>query len=410
MACGARAAANLGLMSLVDIVSLQLLLYAPLWLLAASVFKDERPAVWHWFGYALGGALAMGLMTTRVHGPSWANTAGVALCVLGSLMLARRGIERFLRLPPRDLELLGLAVVAIVGLGFAGPTPAAAPQRAMLTSGLCAVLIAGALPRCWGALKAEYSRRLAVAAALPVLAVLAIHLLQLPLAWNQPEVLRDQALDAARIPARTWIVVLVSAAAFNYLFLFLAVLRLVNRLNHQARHDPLTGLLNRRAMGHVLDSEWERWRAQGAPFTVITLDLDHFKRINDEHGHGAGDEVLRQVARLLREHLRPVDRCARIGGEELQILLPGYEDGGRGRELAEHLCALLARTPVAIEGRIPLAVTASWGVAGPHGGDADMAPVLARADRALYAAKHGGRNRVVLATPEAQGGSEQQPL
>lgn len=396
-------------MTSVDLVSLQLLLYAPLWLLAASVFRDDRPAVWHWFGYALGGALAMGLMTTRVQGPNWGNTVGVGLCVLGSLMLARRGIERFLQLPPRDGQTLAMLLVAIVGLGWAGPAPAAAPLRAMLSSGLCALLIVAALPRCWRALTTEFSRRLGAAAALPVLAVLIVHLLQVLLAWRQPDALRLQALDAGSIPARTWVIVLMSAAAFNYLFLFLVVLRLVNRLNHQARHDPLTGLLNRRAMNHVLDSEWERWRAQAAPFTIVTVDLDHFKRINDRHGHGAGDEVLRQVSRLLREHLRPVDRLARIGGEELQILLPGYEDGGRGRELAEHLCALLARTPVEIDARKTLAVTASWGVAGPHGGDAEMATVLARADRALYAAKHGGRNRVVLATPEAQGDSEQQP-
>lgn len=382
-------------MTLVQLVSLQLMLYAPLWLLAAGVFRDERPAVWHWFGYALTAAVSMALLATRAGGMNWANTAGAGLTVLLSLILARRGVELFLRLRPSDGEYALLLLTGALGLGWVGAQAEQAWLRIVLTSGLSAVLLVSALWRCWRALVSEFSRRLGVAAALPVLAVLIVHLLQIGMTLRQPDAARATALDAGLIPARTWVVVLGSAAAFNYLFLFLVALRLGNQLNHQARHDPLTGLLNRRAMQHVLTHEWARYQHQATAFTLLSVDVDHFKRINDQHGHAAGDEVLRGVAQRVQRLLRPVDRLARTGGEELLILLPGCSASGDGTQMAERLCAALAQTPLATGPALDLTVTASWGVAGPEPGDERIEQVMERADAAMYLAKQQGRNRVV---------------
>jgi len=383
-------------MTLVQLVSLQLLLYAPLWLLAAAVFREERPAVWHWFGYALTAAVAMALFASRSDGPSWINTAGANLSVLLSLVLARRGVELFLRLRPSDLQFALLLLIATLGQAAIGARPEQAWLRTMLTSGLCAVLLLSALRPSWQALTAEFSVRLGIAAALPIVAVLFVHLMQALMAWREPEALRIAAQDPTLMPARAWVVVLGSAAAFNYLFLFLVAQRLVNKLSHQARHDPLTGLLNRRAMQHVLTNEWARYKTQATAFTLLSLDVDHFKRINDQHGHAAGDEVLRGVARRLQQLLRPVDRLARVGGEELLLLLPGCAADETGRLTAERLCAALAHTPLAAGTAHDLTVTASWGVAGPALGDTRIEQVMARADAAMYLAKQQGRNRVVV--------------
>jgi len=383
-------------MTLVQLVSLQLLLYAPLWLLAAGVFREERPAVWHWFGYAMTAAGAMTLISSRSDGPSWINTVGANLCVLLSLVLARRGVELFLRIRPGDREFSLLLLIAVLGQVLIGAQPERAWLRSMLTSGLCAVLLLSALRRSWHALTTEFSVRLGLAAALPIVAVLFVHLMQMLMAWREPDMLRITALDSTLIPARVWVVVLGSAAAFNYLFLFLVALRLVNKLSHQARHDPLTGLLNRRAMQHVLTHEWTRYETQATTFTLLSLDVDHFKRINDQHGHAAGDEVLRGVARRLQQLLRPVDRLARVGGEELLLLLPGCAVDKTGRLTAERLCTALAQTPLAAGLALDLTVTASWGVAGPAFGDTRIEQVMARADAAMYLAKQQGRNRVVV--------------
>lgn len=385
-------------MTLVQLVSLQLMLYAPLWLLAAGVFRDERPAVVHWFGYALMAALAMALISSRDDGPNWTNTAFASLSVLLSLVLARRGVELFLHLRPSDREFALLLVIAALGFAVIGTQPERAWLRAMLTSGISAVLLLSALRPSWRALTAEFSVRLGLAAGLPVTAVLFVHLMQMLMAWRDPEAIRVMATDAMLIPARVWVVVLSSAAAFNYLFLFLVALRLGNQLSHQARHDPLTGLLNRRAMQHVLAHEWARYQNQATAFTLLSLDVDHFKRINDQHGHGAGDEVLRGVAQRLQLLLRPVDRLARTGGEEMLILLPGCSAHEVGVQMAERLRTALAQTPLAASPTLDLIVTASWGVASPASGDARIEQVMERADAAMYLAKQQGRNRVVASS------------
>ena len=383
-------------MTPVQLVSFQLLLYSPLWLLAAAVFKDERRAVWHWLSYSLAGAVAMLLLSSRADGVTVWNTSGAALCVLLSLLLARRGVELFLKLRPRDVEFALVLVVAVLGLGWIGAHPAQAWQRAALTSGLCSVVLVSAGPHCWRALTLEFSKRLGLMAALPVLAVWAVHMLQIWLAWQHPERLQLSALDANLIPARTWVIVLASTAAFNYLFLFLVVLRLINKLSHQARHDPLTGLLNRRAMNHVLAAEWDRYQQGGMTFTLVSLDIDHFKRINDLYGHAAGDEVLRVVAARLQQPLRPVDRLGRVGGEELLVLLPGCAAADAGQRMAELLRAALAASPIELSASITLRVTASWGVASPAAADTVIEQVMARADAAMYQAKQQGRDRVVV--------------
>jgi diguanylate cyclase (GGDEF)-like protein/hemerythrin-like metal-binding protein len=156
----------------------------------------------------------------------------------------------------------------------------------------------------------------------------------------------------------------------------------------QADTDALTGVLNRLGFEAVLGQELERSRRYGHPLSVVMLDLDHFKRVNDTHGHGAGDQVLVGVARILETNVRDSDSIGRLGGEEFMVLAPATP--GRGAvQLAEKLRALTAETPLGPAGII----TGSFGVAELRPGETAEA-LLRRADQALYAAKSGGRNRV----------------
>jgi diguanylate cyclase (GGDEF)-like protein len=169
--------------------------------------------------------------------------------------------------------------------------------------------------------------------------------------------------------------------------------RLFAELQIQSITDSLTGLFNRRHLFALAEREFQRARRFGRPLSVIMLDVDHFKQVNDTHGHAVGDQVLAEVARRLRSSIRAIDLIGRYGGEEFVLVLPETELPGAGL-LGERLRLALANTPVpTLSG--PLAVTASLGVASTQPDVADVATLINRADQALYAAKEAGRNRVL---------------
>jgi diguanylate cyclase (GGDEF)-like protein len=158
--------------------------------------------------------------------------------------------------------------------------------------------------------------------------------------------------------------------------------------------DELTEIWNRRQTLDLLQAEIERARRQRAPLAVIMIDIDHFKQVNDRHGHAAGDAVLRDVAALISRELRPYDALGRIGGEEFLVVAPGValQDAAA---LAERVRASVADTPVPWQD-LAIRVTMSAGVAPvlPAEDDA-LDRALARADRALYQAKDAGRDRII---------------
>jgi diguanylate cyclase (GGDEF)-like protein len=156
--------------------------------------------------------------------------------------------------------------------------------------------------------------------------------------------------------------------------------------------DPLTGLLNRTAFAQRF-GETQQQLSSGAETSVGFLlgDVDHFKQVNDEHGHLVGDAVLRDVAYVLRQELRSFDLVYRIGGEEFAVLLPGA-DAETTRAIAERLRAAIAAAEMS-----GIAVTMSFGAAAITDAEDRFAQVYAEADAALYSAKRGGRNRVAFA-------------
>jgi diguanylate cyclase (GGDEF)-like protein len=166
-----------------------------------------------------------------------------------------------------------------------------------------------------------------------------------------------------------------------------------------ATRDGLTGLLNRREFLRLLREELERSRRYGRSCTLLLLDIDRFKTVNDTWGHPAGDAVIRAVAGRVLNEMRPTDRAARYGGEEFTVLLP--ETGVQGAMIAaERIRGAMAATPVAISSDQAVPVTVSIGVAAYPAGGADEQALVLSADKALYAAKQGGRGRVAAA-PDA---------
>jgi two-component system cell cycle response regulator len=159
--------------------------------------------------------------------------------------------------------------------------------------------------------------------------------------------------------------------------------------------DPLTSLYNRRYMESHLSALVDQAASRGKPLTALVLDIDHFKSVNDTHGHDAGDDVLREFATRVRKSIRGIDLACRLGGEEFVIIMP-ETDMGVATIVAERLRRRIASEAFPIhQGAKALEVTISIGIAALDAADDNAASILKRADQALYRAKRDGRNRVV---------------
>jgi diguanylate cyclase (GGDEF)-like protein len=164
----------------------------------------------------------------------------------------------------------------------------------------------------------------------------------------------------------------------------------VQALLRNSTHDPLTGVLNRGAFEMLLERELEHGRRYAQPLSLLLLDLDHFKELNDGQGHAAGDAVLRQVGALLLDEMRRVDWCARYGGDEFAVIAAHTDE--------HHAVRLSQRIVARVRRELRGVITLSVGVAAETGGRLGAAELVAEADRALYASKRDGRDRVTAAS------------
>jgi diguanylate cyclase (GGDEF)-like protein len=177
--------------------------------------------------------------------------------------------------------------------------------------------------------------------------------------------------------------------------IIIALMRAEWQFRHQSLLDPLTGLLNRLALQRRFEELRTQAALSGAEVCMVIGDIDHFKRINDEHGHDCGDAVLAEVADALRTNMRSFSLLYRLGGEEFLAVLPGLD--------AEQGASLAGRLREAVQERRPrgIDVTISFGIAAARGADVVFDTMFAEADRRLYEAKRTGRNRVAPGSGEA---------
>lgn len=293
---------------------------------------------------------------------------------------------------------LACGVLAAVALVAAERLPAwAFPAGAVL-----ATLVAGAATHYWG----EGSFYGALAFLFPLLyagwflpRTATLVVIALAGALLAAELVHQDRGDAA---VGAWVATTGTLAGAG---LLVAVLRervneAVAGLTEAARRDPLTALLNRRGFEEVFDVEIERARRTGQNLSVIVGDLDRFKRVNDEHGHAAGDDALRRVGRALGAGKRSWDTAARIGGEEFAILSPDTDEHG-AYILAERLRTVIEREFA--DPAVPETLTISFGIVSYPVHGQTGSSLLQAGDQALYAAKRLGRNRSVISSAEVPG-------
>ena len=202
---------------------------------------------------------------------------------------------------------------------------------------------------------------------------------------------------------RTAVVVSSATVALCVSLLWLTwLLRRELRRRHNAEHelaqlaatDALTGVANRRTLDQTLRHEWFRAQRSGKPLSVLMIDADHFKAFNDQHGHQAGDDALRALAKVITENVRrPTDLVARYGGEEFSVVLAETDSAG-ARQIAEHIRSAVEQLPFVAGVESPITVSigiSTW----TSTTDTSLEQLLFAADKALYQAKESGRNRVV---------------
>ena len=210
-----------------------------------------------------------------------------------------------------------------------------------------------------------------------------------------------EVLLKATTGATFWVNVSATLIAFaDEPAIFLALVDVTKRkelekqLETMAMTDDLTGLFNRRYFAAKGNAEFQRAHRYKTPLSMLMLDIDRFKLINDTYGHEAGDHVLKECATLMGQQLREIDILGRLGGEEFGVLLPNTDES-HTLILAERLRHTIAQHPFVIHGK-PVSITASIGVAALHDDITLLDGVLRHADAAMYQAKQQGRNRVVV--------------
>lgn len=363
------------------------------WLVGAVALRLDRRSAVQWAGYALltGAALVFFVWATQTRREEIRALGNV--CVVTGVLLMQRGVRQFVgrSAPLWPYALLLAGVMAVAWFGMAVHNSAV---RVVLISGLLGLLCLAAAWDVFGYARRELEPRWGVCLAIPLVLGAAVFLARSGRAVAAPGTVVAEITANSALNMGSALVFMVTALVFHLTLAALVGARLMAELGRLSRHDGLTELLNRRAIDDLLRDEARRAIRANRPFSVLMVDADYFKGINDRFGHAAGDEALRHLAQILRAQMRDVDRVARFGGEEFIVLLPGTT-ATEALHAAERLRDALLRRPWAWQGEV-LRLTVSTGVAAWRGPHDEVDLLLKRADAAMYRAKSLGRDRFEL--------------
>ncbi len=366
-----------------------------MWWMAGSLLGLSRRSAGHWMFASVANGVALSLLPLNALYDMPAYVLLVNVLVVWGLISTRRGLQGFLRLRHTDgSHLLVAGGVAVFNLAICWPLGWMALGEVVSTALVAALLWRTAWEN-HAPLAFEFNKAIARAHS-SILGLGGLLFALATLFMATPPLLRLwQALNPE---VTTFAVVfshLLLSIVLSFMLGYMVVMRLVHKLEHMSHHDSLTGLLNRRAIEYLLDREVQRLQRFNEQFSVLIVDIDHFKRINDRLGHAAGDAVLCAVAKALQNQAREVDRVARFGGEEFCVILPHTLHDG-AMQAAERLREAINRVSIEWEDEL-ITVTISTGLATAEHAEESIDSLLQRADEALYQAKSDGRNRVVAA-------------
>lgn len=352
--------------------------------------KNSPPLrMWAWGNWTFLAAFLF--MVSRLAIPFWISAIGGNILILVGFALYTQAIYLFLQgTAPRSMWV----TLAVCCIGVAALHPLDYAQRTSVYSLMAVLMLSpGVLQIIRHGWHKEPSLRM-VALTLGLCGVGLI--LRAVQAWTDPFAFGD-LLEPGKGPAITFLVAFICMLGSGFGFILAALERSSNHMENLATHDGMTDCLNRSAAVALLGNTLQRAQRTGESTSLVMLDLDHFKDVNDKYGHRTGDEVLRKFAQTARLRLRASDVLARMGGEEFALILPNTDAVGAvhvAESVREAIEALVIQD---LKGGT-LKVTVSAGVACVTGGAVITPDMLYhRADTALYAAKAAGRNRIELA-------------
>ena len=352
--------------------------------------QDSAPLrMWNWGNWAFLAAFLF--LVARLAVPLWISTIGGNILILLGLALYSQAIYLFLHgTAPRILWVtLGVCCVGVAALH-----PMGYAQRSSIYSLMAVLMLA---PGVWHIIRHGWRKEPSLRMVALTLGLCGLGLvLRATQAWTEPIEFGD-VQQLGKGPALTFLVAFICMLGSGFGFILAALERSANHMENLATHDGLTDCLNRSAAVALLGNTLQRAQRTGESTSLVMLDLDHFKGVNDKHGHRTGDEVLRKFAQAARLRLRASDMLARMGGEEFALILPSTDAVG-AVHVAESVRAAIEALVIHDLKDGTLSVTVSAGVACAAAGAATTPDLLYhRADTALYAAKAAGRNRIELA-------------
>ncbi len=348
-----------------------------------------RPELRRW---ALGSwalLAGFGFLAVRPVVPLWLSIVVGNWLICVGIVLYGHALRRFMGHRPPERE--SYAIVAACLLAIATMPAWPIQQRTAVMSAIFAALLLPAVVSVfrhgWHAERSLRTVAVTLSMAIAALLVRAVH------AWSNPQDYSDM-MQASLGQGLTFLMAFICLMGAGFGFVLVVFERVANQLEELATHDGLTGCLNRSTTDAMLVHELQRGRRLGAPVSFVLLDLDHFKLINDRHGHRAGDAVLRHFAQTVRSLLRESDVLGRTGGEEFGLILPGTDLPGAVRLVEKVRQAMETKQAIGDRSQ-PIPATVSAGIAVALSDD-EVAPehLYGRADKALYSAKRAGRNRV----------------
>ena len=353
---------------------------------------DSAPLrMWTWGNWSM--LLAFALLFSRLFGPLWLSSIGGNIFLLLGFALYSQAIFLFLHGTAQRALWVALCV-SCVAVAAVYPLMDLA-QRANVYSLLCVLMLA---PGVWHIVRHGWAQEPSLRTVALTMGLCAFGLVFRAIqAWIDPVTFGD-IMQPGQGPAITFLVASMCLLGSGFGFILAVLERTASHMKTLATHDGLTDCLNRNAAVALLDNTLQRAQRTGESTSLVMLDLDHFKTVNDKYGHRTGDDVLRKFAQTARLHLRGSDVLARMGGEEFAIILPATDAVG-AVYVAESVRAAVEAMVVSDLKDGTVSVTVSAGVACVAGGGAPATPdqLYQRADAALYAAKAAGRNRIELA-------------
>jgi diguanylate cyclase (GGDEF)-like protein len=360
---------------------------AALWLIVARTYPTIRAArYWAASAMAAIAGLAIVIVASRQMETVAVVSGGLAIVLANALAWA--GIRCYVRRPVPTVAIAAGLVAVAGGLAYSAFLfPNIALRAVTLSAGQGAFLLAGGIDL-WRA--RALRRGIGIRwATWGLLASALLHAVRIGVVLAG----RSGTIVVAAMPMRTPMLfeIFFSAYVWNVALVLMAVEQLHDELAYLAGTDPLTGVANRRSFFEQGERERARATRRGTSFSLLVIDVDRFKAINDSYGHVGGDTVLRGLVDAVTACLRPSDTLARFGGDEFCALLPDT-DAALARSVAERIQNAL--------GGGEIALTVSIGIAEWHPGAGDLTHLIALADAALYRAKEEGRDRIVVAAAD----------